>query len=162
MVTKQNLVFDCPVTSCPTLDNIFVEITVSVVLNVNPEHDYVYQLCLNVSELNQILVSAISERVRILARSLHSKKIYDVSGEKHAAPMLEHLKSTMATKGINIKSVIITKVKLPDDVASSLQDRTVYQFKNTLERKKQAFELRTINDKESIEGLRLARKLERE
>ena len=35
-----------------------------------------------------------------------------------------------------IKTVIITNVKLPGDVATSLQEKTIFQFKNTLERKK--------------------------
>jgi len=76
--------------------------------------------------------------------------------------MVDHLKTTLANKAINVKSVIITKVKLPDDVAQSLQDKTVYQFKNTLERKKQAYELRTINDTQSLEALKLEKKLDRE
>lgn len=68
--------------------------------------------------------------------------------------MLSHLKQVMSTKGINMKSVIITNVKLPIDVAHSLQEKTIFQFKNTLERKKQAYELRTVNDKQELELLR--------
>ena len=68
----------------------------------------------------------------------------------------------MSTKGINMKSVIITNVKLPNDVAHSLQEKTIFQFKNTLERKKQAYELRTLNDKEELELLRQMRAQERQ
>jgi hypothetical protein len=32
----------------------------------------------------------------------------------------------MSTKGINIKDVIITNVKLPRDVASSLSEKTIF------------------------------------
>lgn len=60
----------------------------------------------------------------------------------------------MSNKGINVKHVIITNVRFPPDVANSLQEKTIFQFKNTLERKKQAFELRTLNDKEELELLR--------
>lgn len=52
LITEQTIAFDQPVTSCPTSDNIFVRIDVSVVLNVNKDSNYVYQMCLNVSELN--------------------------------------------------------------------------------------------------------------
>ena len=68
--------------------------------------------------------------------------------------MLSHLNAVMANKGVNVKTVIITNVKLPSDVAHSLQEKTIFQFKNTLERKKQAFELRTMNDKQTIEYLK--------
>lgn len=67
----------------------------------------------------------------------------------------------MSTKGINIKDVIITNVKLPPDVANSLQEKTIFQFKNTLERKKQSYELRTNNDKEELEILKSIRNEER-
>ncbi len=75
--------------------------------------------------------------------------------------MLNHLKATMVTKGIDIKSVIITNVKLPYDVANSLQEKTIFQFKNTLERKKQSYELRTINDKTELQLLQQNRIEER-
>lgn len=73
-----------------------------------------------------MLEAAIAERVRTMARSIQSRKIYSVRGEKHAKAMLDHLKSTMQSKGVNIKSVIITNVKLPHDVANSLQEKTIF------------------------------------
>jgi regulator of protease activity HflC (stomatin/prohibitin superfamily) len=161
-VTKQNIVFDMPVTLCPTSDNIFIDIHVSVVFDIQPEHEYVYQLCMNINELNQMLEAAITERVRNMGRSVSSKHVYSLRGEKHAEQMRTHLKQVMSTKGINIKSVIITNVKLPPDVANALQEKTIFQFKNTLERKKQAFELRTLNDKEELELLRQIRLQERQ
>lgn len=68
--------------------------------------------------------------------------------------MVQHLKSVMAPKAINIRSVIITHVTLPDDVAQSLQEKTIFQFKNTLERKKQSYDLRIKNDSQSLEYLK--------
>ena len=109
-----------------------------------------------------MLEAAITERVRNMARSISSRKVYSLRGEQHAAQMLGHLKQVMSTKGINMKSVIITNVKLPNDVAHSLQEKTIFQFKNTLERKKQAYELRTLNDKEELELLRQMRNQERQ
>jgi len=147
-------VFDQPVTSCPTSDNIFVRIDVSVVLNVNEDSNYVYQMCLNVSELNQMLEAAITERIRTMVRQVSSRKIQCIRGDEHAQAMVQHLRSVMAPKAINIKSVIITHVKLPDDVAQSLQEKTIFQFKNTLERKKQSYDLRIKNDNQSLEYLK--------
>jgi len=50
------------------------------------------------------------------------------------------------SKGIEIRSVIITNVKLDREIADQLEEKTTYASKNTLERKQQCFELRVIND----------------
>ena len=81
---------------------------------------------MNINELNQMLEAAITERVRTMARSVQSKNIYSIRGAKHAQQMKNYLRDVMATKGINIKDVIITNVKLPQDVANSLQEKTIF------------------------------------
>jgi hypothetical protein len=55
-----------------------------VVLNVNPESEYVYNLCMNVSELNQMLEAAITERVRNMVRGVSSRKIQCIRGDEQA------------------------------------------------------------------------------
>jgi len=52
----------------------------------------------------------------------------------------------LGSHGINIKRVIITNVVLDADVADSMQEKTIFQFKNTLERKKFAYDQRLKND----------------
>ena len=54
--------------------------------------------------------------------------------------MLEHLNTNLQNKGILIKRVIITNVVLHQLVADALQEKTIYQYKTTLERKKFAFD----------------------
>ncbi len=80
MVSTQNFVYDLNVSSCPTSDNIFITLHCSVVLSMIQEHDYLYNLCLNVNDLNQMLDAAIQERVRVLARSVESRKAYSLTG----------------------------------------------------------------------------------
>ena len=101
-----------------------------------------------------MLEAAITERVRTMVRGISSRKIQCIRGDDHAKTMRDHLSSVMENKGINIKSVIITHVRLPNDVAHSLQEKTIFQFKNTLERKKQSYELRIKNDSQSLEYLK--------
>lgn len=67
-----------------------------------------------------MLEAAITERVRTMVRSVRSKNVYSIRGAKHATQMKNYLRDVMATKGINVKEVIITNVKLPFDVANSL------------------------------------------
>ena len=68
---------------------------------------------MNINELSQMLDAAITERVRTMVRSQQSKNIYSIRGEKNAKAMLEYLNGIMENKGIRIKTVIITNVKLP-------------------------------------------------
>ena len=62
--------------------------------------------------------------------------------------MLDHLNASLSNKGIKVKRCIITSVKLDEEVASSIQDKTIFQFKNTLERKTFAYKQRIKNDQE--------------
>lgn len=64
--------------------------------------------------------------------------------------MLEHLNTNLARYGIIVKRCIITSVVLDESTAKTLQDQTIFQFKNTLERKKFAFEQRIKNDMEEV------------
>jgi hypothetical protein len=67
-----------------------------------------------------MLEAAITERVRTMVRQVSSRKIQSIRGDEQAESMVKHLRSVMSNKGINIKTVIITHVKLPNDVALSL------------------------------------------
>lgn len=62
--------------------------------------------------------------------------------------MLEHLNVNLGNKGIVVKRCIITSVVLLKSVAESMQEKTIFQFKNTLERKKFAYDQRILNDQE--------------
>lgn len=76
--------------------------------------------------------------------------------------MINYMNQIFENKGVVIESVIITNVVLPRDVADPLEEKTTYASKNTLERKKQSYELRCINDKEEIDLLRQNKEEERE
>lgn len=75
--------------------------------------------------------------------------------------MLEHLNVNLSNKGIKVKRCIITSVVLDHEVASSMQEKTIFQFKNTLERKKFAFEQRIKNDQEEETKARQIKEEER-
>jgi len=102
----------------------------------------------NVTQINEVIDANIEEKVRAMGRQVKAKEAYSLRGEQHAAGMLEHLNLVLANKGVEVKRVIITSVVLNADVANSMQDSTIIQFKNTLERKKFAYEQRIKNDEE--------------
>ena len=102
----------------------------------------------NVQQINELIDANIAERVRVMARSVNAAQAYSLRGGEHAQGMLEHLQLNLGNKGILVKRAIITKVVLLQSVADSLQEKTIFSFKNTLERKKFAFDQRILNDQE--------------
>ena len=101
------------------------------------------------------------EKVRGLARTVKAREAYSLRGPEHAKGMLDSLNTALNNKGILVKRCIITSVHLDKEVANSMQDKTIYQFKNTLERKKFAFEQRIKNDIEEIEKAKQYKEEER-
>lgn len=148
LVSKQDFVYESPGNRVITRDNVNVSISLSILLNIVPEHEYVVQLVTNVAEINDIIDANIMERARLMGRSVKVSEAYSLRGAQHAQGMLEHLNANLSNKGIQVKRVIITNVILDTDVANSMQEKTIYQFKNTLERKSFAYNQRIKNDNE--------------
>jgi regulator of protease activity HflC (stomatin/prohibitin superfamily) len=96
LVTKQSVVFDMPVKGCKTLDNITVEIDLSVVFRImgdeqkgeKPElvRDFVYKV--TPKGLETQLRDAGEEAVRSLARSILHTEVY---GLRNTAGKVEHV-----------------------------------------------------------------------
>lgn len=148
LVSKQDFVYESPDNRVLTKDNANVSISLSILLKIVPEHEYVLQLVTNVSQINETIDANIMERVRAMARTVKAREAYSLRGEEHAKGMLEHLNTNLNNKGIIVKRAIITNVILDKEVADSMQEKTIFQFKNTLERKRFAFNQRTLNDRE--------------
>ena len=148
LVSKQDFVYESPRNEVVTRDNTKINIALSLLLTIIDEHEYIQQMVTNVSQINEVIDANIEEKVRAMGRQVKAKEAYSLRGEQHAAGMLEHLNLVLANKGVEVKRVIITSVVLNADVANSMQDSTIIQFKNTLERKKFAYEQRIKNDEE--------------
>jgi len=96
-----------------------------------------------------------------MARSIKSKDAYSLRGEQHAKGMMEHLNINLNNKGILVKRVLITNVVLSEEIASAMQETTIYQFKTTLERKRFAYNQRIKNDAEEESRLKQVKDDER-
>lgn len=80
LVTEQYIVYDTPVKECPTLDNVMVEVDVSVVFHIKDEaaavENFVYRL--GPEELENMLHAYQEEAVRAMARQKKYSSIYDL------------------------------------------------------------------------------------
>jgi regulator of protease activity HflC (stomatin/prohibitin superfamily) len=152
LVTKQNFLYDVPVRNCPTIDNIYVQIDVAIVLKIKPGEEnaknFVYKVSVN--ELNEQLDATIAERIRILVRSKTHLEAYSIKGKERGREHTDYMNLEFESKGLEIKSVIITNVKLDNEIAKELEEKTTYASKNMLEIKAQSFELRKINDDQEL------------
>jgi hypothetical protein len=65
-------VFELTVKSCPTFDNIFIEIEVGAVFRCREDNksieEFVYNISIN--QLNKQIKAAITERIRVLGKNL--------------------------------------------------------------------------------------------
>lgn len=84
LVTKQYIVYDTPVKECPTMDNVMVEIDVSVVFHVKDSEEavnaFVYHL--GPERLQRMLKAYQEEAVRKMARQKLYSNIYDLMDTK--------------------------------------------------------------------------------
>ena len=84
LVSKQDFVYESPGNRVITRDNVNVSISISILLKINPDSDYVQQLVTNVSQINETIDANIMERVRTMARSIKAREAYSLRGEQHA------------------------------------------------------------------------------
>ena len=61
--------YDVPVKSCPTYDNIFVEVDIAVLFKCKEDDESIKRFVYNISinQLNEQLEAAITERLRVLS-----------------------------------------------------------------------------------------------
>lgn len=70
LVTQQNIVFDLEVKSCPTFDDIFIQIDVAAVFRCKEDNESIEKFVYNISinQLNKQIKAAITERIRVLGK----------------------------------------------------------------------------------------------
>ncbi len=160
-MTMQSIVFDLPVKACPTIDNIFVEIDVTVLFKVKDSEEdvrnFVYHISVN--QFNEQLEAALTERMRVLARTKTHLEIYQIKGKDHTGDIMEFLNKMFEDKGLDFQRVIITNVRLPADIAGPLDQKAQFASMNEYERTRHDFDLLVINHEEDLE-LRKQRKAE--
>lgn len=96
MVSKQDFVYQSSKMSVLLKDNIYVTMSVSIVMNiVASDPSKLLQLCTNVGEINSVIDNHVDERVRILGRATLSKHAYNLRGDKHALAMKEAMQGRL-------------------------------------------------------------------
>ncbi len=100
--------------------------------------------------------------MRVLARNKTHLEIYQISGKDHTQDILYFLNNMFSNKGLQFDRVIITCVRLPNDIAGPLDQKAQFGSMNEYEKTKHEFDLRIINDDEELELLKQRKQEERD
>ena len=144
------------VKSCPTFDNIFIEIEVGAVFKCKEDEksieNFVYNISIN--QLNKQIKSAITERIRVLARGKTYLEVNQIKGKDQTKEMLDFLNKMFENKGLEFTRIILQNVRLPEDIAKPLDQKAQYGSMNEYEKTKQEYEMRVLNDNKELEVIK--------
>lgn len=144
------------VRSCPTFDNIFIDIEVGAVFRCKEDDQSIEQFVYNISinQLNKQIKSAITERIRVLARGKTYLEVNQIKGKDQTREMLEFLNKMFENKGLQFTRIILQNVRLPEDIAKPLDQKAQYGSMNEYEKTKQEYEMRVLNDNKELEVIK--------
>lgn len=155
-MTQQHVIFELNVKSCPTFDNIFIEIEVGAVFRCKEDEKSIEQFVYNISinQLNKQIKAAITERIRVLARGKTYLEVNQIKGKDQTRDMLDFLNKMFENKGLEFTRIILQNVRLPEDIAKPLDQKAQYGSMNEYERTKQEYEMRVLNDNKELEVIK--------
>jgi len=154
IVSKQRIPYHFAVKSCPTKDNVRVDVFVDFLFHVHNSMDFVTRI--SAENMEELLRSTEAEAVRGRVRAVSSDQVLDLRGA-NCDDMLTTLNEMLNPYGITIDRVTIASVHLPQIVTTRLQNTTTYQSKQKLQEKKQELELLKMTGKANYQANASAR-----
>lgn len=118
VVSGQSCCYDAPVLSCPTSDDIRVEVDVVLIFQIMDPQKFIYRL--GAKNFDEFLSGTVDEAIRVLVRREDHKTVYALRGT-NADDMLKMLNDKFVESGVTFLDVKVTNVALPDVLANSLE-----------------------------------------
>jgi len=144
VVSKQSNTYNAPVKSCPTQDNVHVDIDVVVVFEIVHASDFVYKM--GAANFDDFLDGTVDEAIRQLVRQQSHQEVYNLRGDASEADvMMAKLNRKFENCGVNFSAVKITSVWLPHELAKCLENTTKMQKSMQTIQRKHEFEILQIN-----------------
>ena len=145
VVSKQRIPYHFAVKSCPTKDNVRVDVYVDFLFHVHDSMSFVTRI--SAENMEELLRSTEAEAVRGRVRAVSSDQVLDLRGV-NCDDMLTTLNDMLNPYGITVDRVTIASVHLPRIVTARLQNTTTFQSKQKLQEKRQELELRRMSGKQ--------------
>eukprot|EP00824_Muranothrix_gubernata_P012028 TRINITY_DN2574_c0_g1_i1.p1 TRINITY_DN2574_c0_g1~~TRINITY_DN2574_c0_g1_i1.p1 ORF type:complete len:467 (+),score=96.67 TRINITY_DN2574_c0_g1_i1:76-1476(+) len=147
LITNQHTVFDAPVKHCFTADNIPVTLDVLLVFHIFDGKEFVFKL--GPEKLDDYLVALTEEALRILCRSVEYKDVYTLTG-RVARDMVRGINDKLKEFGVEVTSITITNVDLPDGIAHALQQATLFRMLREEQAMAQKYNMLVLNDTQKL------------
>jgi regulator of protease activity HflC (stomatin/prohibitin superfamily) len=138
LVTTHHIPYHFHVNSCPTKDNVLINLAVDFLLHVEQPEVFVYSI--GPENMEELLRATQAESVRTLVRGVNVHDAYDLRGYE-SDEMLKALNDKMNPYGIVVDQVTISSVNLPKDMANSMQTETTFETKQIEQIKVQEHQL---------------------
>lgn len=152
VVNPATITYSAPSQQVPTADNVMVDINLSLTFSIGPNIEaaeaFVYKLgCVRFDEF---LAAEAEEGIRGLVYSVTHDCVNDLR-EEFAQGMLATLSRKFNAFGVTIKTVKITEVRLPRNLAETLEQTTTFKTKIGEVAKKHENTVRVLQDEASQE-----------
>lgn len=145
LVAKQLIVFDTPVKDCKTKDAITINIDVMLVFEIFEAKTFVYQI--GPERFDDLLRAKQDEALRAIANETALEDVYDLHS-KNTEDIISNMNEQFAQFGVRVVSFAIQGVTMPPEMAKDLQDRTLFDAKDTMNRMKQEYDRLELNNSE--------------
>ena len=144
--------------SCPTRDNVRVDVYVDFLFHVADSMKFVFQIA--PENMEELLRATQAESVRSLVRTVRVDQARDLRG-MNSEDMLLTLNDKLNPYGIQIDQVTIASVHLPEDVAAHMQSTTAFEAKQQLLQKQHMYDIKVLGDAQYVLTVEQARANER-
>ncbi|KAG9397253.1 hypothetical protein J8273_1168 [Carpediemonas membranifera] len=147
MVTRRSNVFSAPIKNCKSKDNVDVQIEVLLVFKIISAEDFIYKL--GPEKLDDLLRASQEDFVRQIVRNTLLIDVYSLQG-RNTEGQLNEMNEKFRTYGVIVDQITITRVKLEDKLADTLQKRAEFDIRHDEEKQKQLFDMNVLNHKEDL------------
>jgi regulator of protease activity HflC (stomatin/prohibitin superfamily) len=150
IVTKQAVSYSNPVRFCPTLDNVMVDIDISISFQIGPtEEDAVkFVYTLGAHRFDELLYHLTEEAIRGLVHSVRHDQVHDLR-EEFALGMKKDLNAKLVNFGVFIHNVKVTNVELPATLSATLEETTAFKTRMEEQEKNHENRLRILLNEET-------------
>jgi regulator of protease activity HflC (stomatin/prohibitin superfamily) len=150
LVSKQVITYNAAAKSCPTRDNIYVDIDLSINFRIGPDQqrieDFFFKMGPN--RLDAYLEFEVEEAIRTLVNGVKYEVVNDLRSE-FATDMMATLQSKVAAFGVALVNVKVTDVHLPRELQKRLEDTTGFVTLISEEAKTHNFKLMQLKNEHS-------------
>lgn len=161
LVSKQIIIFDTPVRDVKTKDSITVNIDVMISFEIERAPDFVYSI--GPDKFDDLLRAAQDEALRGLAFEFLVENIYDLNGTASTQGITTDLNAKFEKYGVKIHHFTVKNVRIPAQMASEFEEKTLFDSKNDMKQMKQESDRLKLNNdegkaklKEECENARMA------